>query len=107
MGKYLSYKEYLHGVCKVDGISPRKIRINEIMDIIIISVKNHQKDGIDIECFKVINSIIKTLSPHGIKFKTQLCFIPREKNNVLNSVEVHISINEIKKIERILNEEDS
>lgn len=106
MEKKLSYKEYLYGVCRVDGISPRKIRINEIMDIIIISVKNHQKDGIDIECFKAMNSIIKTLSPHGIKFKTQLCFIPQKKNDVFNSVEVHISVSEIKKIERILNEED-
>lgn len=104
MEKRLSYKEYLYSVCKIDGISPRKIRVNEIMDTIIISVRNHHKEEVDIECLKAVNSIIKTLSPHGITFKTQLCFIPRKERDMLNNIEVHVAVSEIEKIELILNE---
>ncbi|MDJ1110589.1 hypothetical protein KYI09_11470 (plasmid) [Macrococcoides caseolyticum] len=104
MDDELKYKEFLFNVCKVDGINLRKIKYTEKHNIIIIGMKNHQKDGVDIECFKFINCVIKTLAPNGIKFKPQLYFIPKKDNDVLSRVELHIEESQIKKMNKILND---
>ncbi|MGE7770437.1 hypothetical protein ACQKMK_07820 [Viridibacillus arvi] len=42
----------------------------------MIHVKNHLKEGVDLESFKIINFILQTVVPLGIKFNQQLYLYP-------------------------------
>ncbi|CAH0269904.1 hypothetical protein SRABI96_03662 [Peribacillus sp. Bi96] len=70
------YQNLLKRLCKADNISPRKPRFENIEDLVIIHVKNHLKEGVDIECFKILNLIYQTVVPLGIKFNQQLYLFP-------------------------------
>lgn len=47
------YQNLLIRLCKAHNISPRKPRFIEVEDVITINVKNHLKEGVDLECFKI------------------------------------------------------
>ncbi|ASS90658.1 hypothetical protein C0966_17810 (plasmid) [Bacillus methanolicus] len=70
------YQNLLKKLCKVHDISPRKPRFENIEDVVVINVKNHLKEGVDLECFKVLNLIVQTVVPLGIKFNQQLYLYP-------------------------------
>jgi len=70
------YQNLLKRLCKADNISPRKPRFENIEDLVIIHVKNHLKEGVDLECFKILNLIYQTVVPLGIKFNQQLYLYP-------------------------------
>ncbi|MGE7685937.1 hypothetical protein [Peribacillus simplex] len=70
------YQNLLKRLCKADNISPRKPRFENIEDLVIIHVKNHLKEGVDLECFKILNLIYQTAVPLGIKFNQQLYLYP-------------------------------
>lgn len=46
------YQNLLKRLCKGNNISPRKVRIENIEDVVIIHVKNHLKEGVDLESLK-------------------------------------------------------
>ncbi|MGE8206843.1 hypothetical protein ACQKP0_20235 [Heyndrickxia sp. NPDC080065] len=70
------YQNLLKRLCKAHNISPRKPRFENIEDVVIIHVKNHLKEGVDLECFKILNLIYQTVVPLGIKFNQQLYLYP-------------------------------
>lgn len=75
------YKDLLKGLCKSDNISPRKPRFEnfndgEELELVLIHIKNHLKEGVDIECFKILNLIYQTVIPLGITYKQQLLLYP-------------------------------
>ncbi|MEJ9231025.1 hypothetical protein LAV79_16360 [Peribacillus butanolivorans] len=70
------YQNLLKRLCKAQNISPRKPRFENIEDVVIIHVKNHLKEGVDLECFKSLNLIYQTVVPLGIKLNQQLYLYP-------------------------------
>lgn len=70
------YKNLLKRLCEAQGISSRKPRFENIEDLVIIHVKNHLKEGVDLECFKILNIIHQTVAPLRIEFKQQLYMYP-------------------------------
>lgn len=70
------YQNLLKGLCKDQDISPRKPRFENIEDLVVIHVKNHLKEGVDLECFKILNLIYQTVIPLGIKYSQQLYLYP-------------------------------
>lgn len=70
------YQSLLKRLCKAQNISPKKPRFENIEDLVIIRVKNHLKEGVDLECFKILNLIYQTVVPLGIKFDQQLYLYP-------------------------------
>ncbi|KAB2421606.1 MULTISPECIES: hypothetical protein [Bacillus cereus group] len=80
---FLSEKDYykilLKGTCKINNIHPRKPRFeyfSDIEELVLIHIKNHLEDGVDIECFKILYYIHQTVIPLGIKYTQQLYFYP-------------------------------
>lgn len=70
------YQNLLKKLCKANNVSPRKAGFENIEDLVIIHVKNHLKEGVDLECFKILNLIHQTVVPLGIKFNQQLYLYP-------------------------------
>ncbi|MED0777762.1 hypothetical protein [Bacillus siamensis] len=70
------FKQYVKGFCKINDISPRKPRFETIENIVVISIKNHLKDGVDLDCFKILNLIYQIVGKAGIKFNQQLLLYP-------------------------------
>lgn len=102
MDKKVYFKDYLQNLCKLDDISPRRIRVQQSVDLIIIHIKNNQKNGVELESFKIMNNVIKTLAPLGIKFNTQLYYMPGKK--ILDRIDIQISLTEYEKLNNILNQ---
>lgn len=70
------YQNLLKRLCKANNVSARKARFENIDDLVVIHVKNHLKDGVDLESFKILNLIHQTVTPLGIKFNQQLYLYP-------------------------------
>ncbi|MEK5136299.1 hypothetical protein NST39_19885 [Bacillus sp. FSL W8-0645] len=70
------YKNLLKRLCEDQGISTRKPRFEQVENLILINLKNQLKEGVDLECFKILNLIHQTVSPLGIKFDQQLTLYP-------------------------------
>ncbi|MED3622561.1 hypothetical protein [Neobacillus thermocopriae] len=70
------YKNLLMRLCKAESIFPRRLRFEQIEDFVIIQVKNKLKEGVDLECFKILNLIHQTVIPLGIRFDQQLYLYP-------------------------------
>ena len=66
-------------MCKINNISPRKPRFETIENIVVISLKNHLKDGVDLDCFHILNLIYQIITPLGVKFNQQLYLYPNSK----------------------------
>lgn len=75
-GNHDFYQDLLKRLCKAQNISPRKPRFENIDDFVVIHVKNHLKEGVDLECFKILNLIQQTIVPLGIEFNQQLYLYP-------------------------------
>lgn len=76
MEKKDHYQNLLKRLCKAHNISPRKPRFESSGDVVIIHVKNHLKEGVDLECFKILNLIYQTIGPLGVGFNQQLYLYP-------------------------------
>lgn len=70
------YQNLLKRLCKAENISPRKPRFEEVEDLVLIHVKNHLKEGLDLESVKILNLIYQTVVPLSVKFTQQLCLYP-------------------------------
>lgn len=52
----------------------------EVIDILmVISVKNHLKDGINLDCFNILNLIYRIIGPLGIRFNQQIYLFPNSE----------------------------
>lgn len=70
------FKQVVKRMCKINHISPQKPRFEWIENIMVISIKNHLKDGVDMDCFKILNLIYQVTGPLGVKFAQQLHLYP-------------------------------
>lgn len=70
------FERAFKSMCKLNGISGRKPRFEKIEGVIVISVKNQLKEGVDIDCFRILNLIYQVVGPRGIKFNQQLITYP-------------------------------
>ncbi|MED4844057.1 hypothetical protein [Bacillus atrophaeus] len=70
------FKQSVKGLCKINDISPRKPRFETIENTVVISIKNHLKDGVDLDCFKILNFVYRIIGQSGIKFNQQLFLYP-------------------------------
>ncbi|OXS63989.1 hypothetical protein [Priestia filamentosa] len=104
MEKNDHYQSLLKRLCKADNISPRKPRFENVEDLVLIHVKNHLKEGVDLECFKILNLIYQTVVPLGIKFNQQLCLYPG--GDRLDRVTVSFSKNDYMALNKKLEEGD-
>jgi hypothetical protein len=98
------YQNLLKRLCKAQNISPRKPRFENIEDVVIIHVKNHLKEGVDLECFKILNLIYQTVVPLGIKFNQQLFLYPN--GDRLDRVTISFNKNDYMVLNKKLEEGD-
>lgn len=73
------FKQTVKKLCKINNISPRKPRFETIDNLLVISIKNHLKDGVDLDCFHILNLIYQMIAPLGVKFNQQLYLYPNSK----------------------------
>ena len=66
-------------LCKLNNISPRKPRFELIDNLVVINIKNHLKDGVDSDCFFLLNWVYQIIGPLGIKFRQQLMLFPNSR----------------------------
>lgn len=70
------YKNLLQRLCKAENISSRRPRFEEVDDLVMIHIKNHLKEGLDLESVKILNLIYQTVVQLSVKFTQQLCLYP-------------------------------
>ena len=58
---------------------PENLHFETIDNIVVISMKNHLKDGVDLDCFHILNLIYQIITPLGMKFNQQLYLYPNSK----------------------------
>jgi len=74
------FKDAVKSFCKRNDMSPQKTRFSKHDDLITISVKNHSENGLDIDCFKVLNFMIGIIGPRKTKFsQSTVMFADSEK----------------------------
>ncbi|PFG14485.1 hypothetical protein [Bacillus sp. es.036] len=73
------FKQTVKLMCKINNISTRKPRFEVIDNMVVISIKNHLEDGVDLDCFNILNFIYQIISPLGVKFNQQLYLYPNSK----------------------------
>lgn len=83
------YQNLLKRLCKARNISPRRVRFENIEDIVVINIKNQLKEGVDLESIIILNLINQTVVPLGIKFDQQLCVYPN--GDRLDRVSIHFN----------------
>ncbi|MBT2668769.1 hypothetical protein J7J00_25495 [Bacillus sp. ISL-4] len=57
------FKQVVKRLCKKNNISPQKPQFEIIENVMVISIKNHLKDGVDLDCFNILNLIYRTIGP--------------------------------------------
>ncbi|MFD2046059.1 hypothetical protein ACFSTA_12285 [Ornithinibacillus salinisoli] len=74
------FRDAVQTLCKVEIIPPRITRFTKQDNFITISIKNVSEDGLDINCFKVINIIYSLIGPTKTKFsRTPFLFPDSQK----------------------------
>ncbi|MGI8387792.1 hypothetical protein ACRX5O_24910, partial [Robertmurraya sp. P23] len=51
-----------------NNISPQKPKFENIENVMVISIKNHLKDGVDLDCFNILNPYL----PNNWTFRREL-----------------------------------
>ncbi|TRZ40259.1 hypothetical protein CEQ21_04805 [Niallia circulans] len=62
------FKEAVKGYCRRQDISPQRKRFSRIDGFVTISIKNEAENGLDTNCFKVLNFMISGIGQTGTKF---------------------------------------
>lgn len=73
------FKQVLKKLCRINNISPRKVRMEKIENIVVISVKNHLADSVDLDCLYILNLIYQVIGPLEVKFSQQVYTYPNSK----------------------------
>ena len=73
------FKQVVERVCKINNISPQKPKFEVIDNLMVISIKNHLKDGVDLDCFNILNLIYRIIGPLGIRFNQQMYLYPNSE----------------------------
>lgn len=98
------YQNLLKTLCKARNISPKRARFENIEDLVVINIKNQLKEGVDLECFIILNLIHRTLVPLGISFNEQLTLYP--KGDRLDKVAITFKKNDYLLLNKKLEEGD-
>lgn len=73
------FKQVVKRICKINNIPPRKPKFEVIDNLMVISIKNHLKDGVDLDCFNILNLIYRINGPLGIRFNQQMYLYPNSE----------------------------
>ncbi|MGE7591008.1 hypothetical protein [Peribacillus sp. NPDC101480] len=73
------FKQVVKRLCKIKNISPRKPKFEVIENLMVVSIKNHLKDGVDLDCFNILNLIYQIIGPLGIRFNQQMYHYPNSE----------------------------
>lgn len=73
------FKQVVKRLCKINNISPQKPKFEIIENLMVISIKNHLKEGVDLDCFNILNLIYRIIGPLGIRFNQQLYLYPNSE----------------------------
>lgn len=69
-------KSAIKSFCKINQMRPQITRFTKHDGLVTISLKNHADDGVDTDCFKVMNFIFGFIGPRGITFSQTLFLFP-------------------------------
>ncbi|WP_066073158.1 hypothetical protein [Neobacillus soli] len=61
------FKQVVKRLCEIYNIPPQKPKFGVIDNLMVISIKNHLKDGVDLDCFNILNLIYQIIEPLGIR----------------------------------------
>lgn len=93
------FKNAVKTLCKHENISTRKIRFTTFENFITIDIKNNSKDGLDIECFKIINIIFNLIGSTRTQFKQTLFTIPNSQQ--IDKIQITFKIEEYNNLSKI------
>lgn len=74
------FQQLVKRMCKINNLQTRKLTFETIENVVVISLKNHLKDGIDLDCFHILNVIYQIITPLGVKFNQQLYLYPNSNS---------------------------
>jgi len=78
------FKDVVRTFCRVESIV-RKTRFTEHDELVTISIKNSSDEGLDTDCFKVLNFILNVIGRQKTKFiQTPFLYPDSEKVDRLN-----------------------
>ncbi|HAM81567.1 hypothetical protein [Ornithinibacillus bavariensis] len=70
------FKQIIRTFCRVENIPPRKVRFTKHNNYITVNIKNESEDGLDTNCFRVMNLIYNVIGSIGVKFSQTPFLIP-------------------------------
>ncbi|WP_260288756.1 hypothetical protein [Peribacillus aracenensis] len=73
------FKQVVKRICEIKNIHPQKPKFEVIDNLMVISIKNHLKDGVDLDCFNILNLIYGIIGPLGIRFNQQMYLYPNSE----------------------------
>ena len=73
------FKQVVKRLCKINNIPSQKPKFEIIENLMVISIKNHLTDGVDLDCFNILNLIYRIIGPLGVRFQQQLYFYPNSE----------------------------
>ncbi|WP_340372129.1 hypothetical protein [Peribacillus sp. FSL E2-0218] len=79
IGNSDNFKQVVKRICKINNIPPQKPKFEVIDNLMVISIKNHLKDGVDLDCFNILNLIYRIIGPLGIRFNQQMYLYPNSE----------------------------
>ncbi|MBT2632476.1 hypothetical protein J7E76_25865 [Bacillus sp. ISL-101] len=79
IGNSDNFKQVVKRICKIKNINPQKPKFEVIDNLMVISIKNHLKDGVDLDCFNILNLIYGIIGPLGIRFNQQMYLYPNSE----------------------------
>lgn len=62
------FKDSIRTLSKAKNIPPKKTRFTKNDNFITISIKNESENGLDINCFKILDLIYSLIGPTKTKF---------------------------------------
>ena len=79
------FKTAIKSYCKRHNMSSQKTRFTKSDGFVTISIKNYSENGLDIDCFKVLDFIFNIIGPRKIEFhQTTFMFPDSEKVDKVN-----------------------
>lgn len=87
-------------MCEINSISLQGFKFEEIEDLIVLNFNNYLIDGIDIDCFRMLNLIYQILGPRKIKFTQQLITCPT--SNRIEMITITFEKDEYETLKKIL-----
>ncbi|MBO2535560.1 hypothetical protein [Rummeliibacillus suwonensis] len=73
------FKTAIQAFCKHNNIPPQKARVTKFDHFVTISLKNSLEQGLDMECFKILDFIFNVIGPTKTKFSQTTFVVPNSQ----------------------------